>query len=146
MALEPMEVRSTSRTGRDYDFRYCCYYDLLSFFYVFLTGCVEYGRDPGLPELNLNSWCSIDMEYNIRNKKNDIELNFRNFINNKFSNSFIDAKELAIELQKELFGKRSYYYRHSRHEDFMYNNIIMAFNRTIGQIEAGKIPNRTWTN
>ncbi|VDB83523.1 Bgt-20297 [Blumeria graminis f. sp. tritici] len=146
MAVAPLRNGQRSISDWFNDFEYSYIYDLESFFNLFLTGCVEYGRDPDLPTHNLDSWCTKNMRDNIKNKEKDTRYNCKDLISNKFSSSFIDAKELAIDLQKLLFEDGKYYYRHSDDPNLMYNNIIMAFNKTIGEIEAGKIPNRTWTN
>ncbi|VDB83510.1 Bgt-50323 [Blumeria graminis f. sp. tritici] len=146
MSLELLEIMINNSSGWGYRFAFSYHFDLESFFYVFLTGCVEYGRDPSLPALNLDYWCTEDMENNIENKANDINLNFKDFISNKFSSSFIDTKELAMELHEILFGEHKYLYRFSFPNYALYNAMIGAINKTIGNIEAGKVPNRTWTN
>ncbi|VDB83538.1 Bgt-20087 [Blumeria graminis f. sp. tritici] len=130
---------------RNYNFNSSYIFDLESFFYVFLTGCVEYGRDPDLPLHNLNSWREKDVDDTLENKLDDIQTNFENFINTKLSSSFVDFKNLALELRKIMFGNTRYCSKHLCDSNLVYKEMINAFNRTIGQIEAGKISTRFWT-
>ncbi|CCU82826.1 serine/threonine-protein kinase Sgk2, partial [Blumeria hordei DH14] len=60
-------------------------YDLESFFYVFLTGCVEYGRDSDQPRHNLEHWDTGDMDKTLKNKKDDMNRNFKDLVHIKFS-------------------------------------------------------------
>ncbi|CAD6501148.1 BgTH12-01402 [Blumeria graminis f. sp. triticale] len=144
MAIEPLKIAAKNRTERDSNFNSTYLHDLESFFYVFITGCVEYGRDRSIPFHNLDSWCTENMDDNLKNKLDKIESNFKSFINFKFSSSFVDVKNLALELHRLLFGNTRYCHEYSRDSNLMYTRMMMAFNRTIGQIEAGKIPNRMW--
>ncbi|SZF02213.1 unnamed protein product [Blumeria hordei] len=121
-------------------------YVLESFFYVFLAGCVEYGRDSDQPRHNLELWDTGDMDKTLKHKKDDMNRNFKDLVHIKFSSSFIDVKELAFELHKIVFGNPGYHFEHVITERFMHNKMILALNRTIGRIEAGKIPNRMWTD
>ncbi|CAD6501155.1 BgTH12-01409 [Blumeria graminis f. sp. triticale] len=146
MAFGILLCNAGYRSSLNRGFRYYPNYDLESFFYVFLTGCVEYGRDSDQPMHNLDSWDTDDMGDNVENKRNDMEWKFEDLIKIKFSSSFVDVKELAIELHKILFGISGENFGHAVHQYLLYNEIISAFNRTIGLIEAGKIPNRTWTD
>ncbi|CAD6500192.1 BgTH12-04295 [Blumeria graminis f. sp. triticale] len=146
MAIRPLGVIRRPRSRWEEPFERSFHHDLESFFYVFLTGCVEYGRDPGLPRHNLDSWCTNKIEEIIENKYNDVYKNFKDFINIKFSSSFVDTIELAMELRRQLSNGYRTTQEYVDNSDFIYNEMIQAFNKTIGQIEAGKIPNRTWTN
>ncbi|VDB83550.1 Bgt-20767-3 [Blumeria graminis f. sp. tritici] len=145
MALIQVAMWVGNVSKRDYNFNSSYLFDLESFFYVFLTGFVEYGRDPDLPLHNLDSWREKDVDNILRNKYEDIDENFESFINTKFSSSFVDFKNLALELRVILFGNTSYSYKLPRDSDLVYKKIIKAFNKAIGQIEAGKISNRFWT-
>ncbi|VDB83549.1 Bgt-20767-2 [Blumeria graminis f. sp. tritici] len=142
MAIEPLKIAAKNRTERDSNFNSTYLHDLESFFYVFITGCVEYGRDRSIPFHNLDSWCTENMDDNLKNKLDEIESNFKNFINFKFSSSFVDVKNLALELHRLLFGNTRYCHEYSRDSNLMYTRMMMAFNRTIGQIE-GKIAFKT---
>ncbi|CAD6501119.1 BgTH12-01373 [Blumeria graminis f. sp. triticale] len=146
MAFEPLDAikRPKARWNESFECSYSN--DLVSFFNVFLTGCVEYGRDPDLPRMDLDSWCNNRIDENIQNKRNDILENFEELVNKKFSSSFVDAKELGKELQQLLFGLNRKPIEYLQNRYVKYNQIIQAFNKTIGQIEAGKIPNRAWSN
>ncbi|VDB83492.1 Bgt-60033 [Blumeria graminis f. sp. tritici] len=146
MALGALHAATTPRYRGHEPFKRSYDDDLESFFYVFLTGCVEYGRDPDLPMMDLESWCNNKVDENIRNKRNDVTKNFKDLINKRFSSSFVDTIELAKELQELVFGMNRKPIEYLHYHDFLYNETIKAFNKTIGQIEAGKIPNRTWTN
>ncbi|CAD6501118.1 BgTH12-01372 [Blumeria graminis f. sp. triticale] len=146
MALESLYAATAPRY-RDIDnFRRTYRQDLESFFYVFLTGCVEYGRDPDLPRMDLESWCNNKIDENIENKRIDVNENFKDLLNKKFSSSFVDAKELAKELKQLVYRMSAKPIEYLHYHDFLYNETIKAFNKTIGKIEVGKIPNRTWSN
>ncbi|SZF00991.1 unnamed protein product [Blumeria hordei] len=136
MALEPLGVMRRPRSSREEPFERTYCHDLESFLYVFLTGCVEYGRDPGLPRIDLDSWCTNEIDELIENKRNDVLRNFKDMINKKFSSSFVDARELAKELQELIFGNNKKLSEYSSYDDFIYNEIIQAFNKTIGRIEG----------
>ncbi|CAD6501160.1 BgTH12-01414 [Blumeria graminis f. sp. triticale] len=146
MALEVLLCNAGHISSLSADYQHYHKFDLESFFYVFLIGCVEYGRDSDQPMHNLASWDTDNIHRNVENKINDMQWKFEDLINIKFSSSFVDVKDLAIELHKIFFGISGDNFRHAAHENSMYNKMISAFNRTIGQIEAGKIPNRTWTD
>ncbi|VDB83561.1 Bgt-20303, partial [Blumeria graminis f. sp. tritici] len=145
-ALEVLLCNAGHISSLSADYQHYHKFDLESFFYVFLIGCVEYGRDSDQPMHNLASWDTDNIHRNVENKINDMQWKFEDLINIKFSSSFVDVKDLAIELHKIFFGISGDNFRHAAHENSMYNKMISAFNRTIGQIEAGKIPNRTWTD
>ncbi|EPQ64241.1 hypothetical protein BGT96224_3609B [Blumeria graminis f. sp. tritici 96224] len=136
MAFEPLDAikRPKARWNESFECSYSN--DLVSFFNVFLTGCVEYGRDPDLPRMDLDSWCNNRIDENIQNKRNDILENFEELVNKKFSSSFVDAKELGKELQQLLFGLNRKPIEYLQNRYVKYNQIIQAFNKTIGQIEG----------
>ncbi|VDB83544.1 Bgt-20078 [Blumeria graminis f. sp. tritici] len=145
IALEQVMIEIGNISERDYNFNSSYLYDLESFFYVFLKGFVEYGRDPDLPLHNLDSWQTGYLYDILRKKLEDIESNYENFINTKLSSSFVDVKNLALELRKIMFGNTTYCYKYPRDSNLIYKEMIKAFNKAIGQIEAGKISNRFWT-
>ncbi|VDB83524.1 Bgt-20087-2 [Blumeria graminis f. sp. tritici] len=145
MAIIQVAMWVGNEDKRDYNFNSSYLFDLESFFYVFLTGFVEYGRDPDLPLHNLDSWREKNVDNILRNKCEDIDENFEIFINTKFSSSFVDFKNLALELRIILFGNTRYSYKLPRDSDLVYKEMTNAFNRMIGKIEAGKISNRFWT-
>ncbi|SZF02210.1 unnamed protein product [Blumeria hordei] len=146
MACEVLQCHAEHRSGSMIDYLNYHNYDLQSFFYVFLTGCVEYGRDRDQRRCHLEQWNTDNMHVNLDNKKDDMKRNFKNLVGIKFSSSFIDVKELAFELHKILFGIFRIKSRNFILVDSLHNEMILALNRTIGQIEAGKIPNRMWTD
>ncbi|EPQ65346.1 Bgt-3608, partial [Blumeria graminis f. sp. tritici] len=136
MAIRPLGVIRRPRSRWEEPFERSFHHDLESFFYVFLTGCVEYGRDPGLPRHNLDSWCTNKIEEIIENKYNDVYKNFKDFINIKFSSSFVDTIELAMELRRQLSNGYRTTQEYVDNSDSIYNEMIQAFNKTIGQIEG----------
>ncbi|CAD6501132.1 BgTH12-01386 [Blumeria graminis f. sp. triticale] len=138
MAIIQVAMWVGNEDKRDYNFNSSYLFDLESFFYVFLTGFVEYGRDPDLPLHNLDSWREKNVDNILRNKCEDIDENFEIFINTKFSSSFVDFKNLALELRIILFGNTRYSYKLPRDSDLVYKEMTNAFNRMIGKIE-GKI-------
>ncbi|CCU83174.1 serine/threonine-protein kinase Sgk2 [Blumeria hordei DH14] len=136
MALQPLDLIRRPRFLREEPFKRSYFHDLESFLYVFLTGCVEYGRDPGLPRIDLDSWCKNEIDELIKSKRNDVLKNFKDLISKKFSSSFVDARELAKELQELIFGDDKKLSEYSSYDHFIYNEIIQAFNKTIGRIEG----------
>ncbi|VDB83514.1 Bgt-50317 [Blumeria graminis f. sp. tritici] len=136
MALKQVEMWVGNIDDRDYNFNSSYIFDLESFFYVFLTGCVEYGRDPDLPLHNLNSWRAKYIDDTLQNKLEDINENFENFINTKLSSSFVDIRNLALKLRKIMFGNAEDCYEYVCNSNLVYKEMINAFNRTIGKIEG----------
>ncbi|SZF02221.1 unnamed protein product [Blumeria hordei] len=145
MALKQLMMWVGNITKCDYNFDSSYIYDLESFFYLFLIGCVEYGRDPSLRLYNLKSWREKCVDDSLANKLEDIDENYEKFIKTKFSSSFVDVKYLALKLRKIMFGNGRYCYQHVRDSNLVYKEMMKALNMTIGQIEAGKISNRFWT-
>ncbi|VDB93310.1 Bgt-50431 [Blumeria graminis f. sp. tritici] len=120
-------------------------HDLESFFYVFLVGCVCYGRDPAAVKDHFNHWCSSGSLSNQGAKMADVGLNLQIRIIDKFSPCFNGIKELAFELRQILFGINGNFYDTLRDISILYDPIITAFLKTIKKIDDGIIRNETIT-
>ncbi|VDB88723.1 Bgt-50276 [Blumeria graminis f. sp. tritici] len=134
MALERLEYAAKTENSitRTY------YHDLESFFYVFLTGCIEYERREN-PKVvvNLQSWCEENIKENFKGKRSDMTY-FETDILPKFSNNFDDLKELARKLHKILFGDGQVNFGTPIEYEPVYRDMIGAFDEVIALIR-GKI-------
>ncbi|SZF06365.1 unnamed protein product [Blumeria hordei] len=120
-------------------------HDLESFFYVFLVGCVCYGRDSAEYQNYFNGWYSCGPLLNQAVKMADIGMNFEIRITDNFSPCFNGIKELAFELRQILFGVNYTFYDTPRYSSELYDPIITAFLKTIKKIDDGIIRNETIT-
>ncbi|CAD6502907.1 BgTH12-02581 [Blumeria graminis f. sp. triticale] len=138
MALERLEYAAKTENSitRTY------YHDLESFFYVFLTGCIEYERREN-PKVvvNLQSWCEENIKENFKGKRSDMTY-FETDILPKFSNNFDDLKELARKLHKILFGDGQVNFGTPIEYEPVYRDMIGAFDEVIALIRGGIILNK----
>ncbi|CCU78912.1 serine/threonine-protein kinase Sgk2 [Blumeria hordei DH14] len=111
-------------------------HDLESFFYVFLVGCVCYGRDSAEYQNHFNNWCSSSPLLNQGAKIADTGMNFQLRIIDNFSPCFNGIKELALELRQILFGIHDIFYDTPRDSSVLYDPIITAFINTIKKIDG----------
>ncbi|VDB89345.1 Bgt-51081 [Blumeria graminis f. sp. tritici] len=136
MAIELLKNMSENK----YSIKKSCRYDLESFFYVFLVGCLRYGR-PSLEPANLNGWYTDDLSQNYHTKRTDITENFETNIIDCFSPSFDAVKDLARDLSKILFGSNLDQFISRPNSVELYSPIIYAFKNVITQIDEGQIKN-----
>jgi hypothetical protein len=135
MAIEVLE-------GKGHTYRH----DLESFFYVFVWMCIRYGYEvtggqkPNKlirPKTNiLRGWYTGIYTEIARNKVGDMDKNrFENVIV-EFAPKFENLKPLARELRNVLFPIRDgAIFTGTFHDhDIMYDRMITAFNRAIGQL------------
>ncbi|VDB83600.1 Bgt-51685 [Blumeria graminis f. sp. tritici] len=115
---------------------YC--HDLESFFYVFLTGCIEYELVPQSKSYDLQNWCTSKLDKKKKKKKASHINNFEKIVLKKFTPSFVGLKELAKTLRMILFGKYGNDFGTPHDCRPMYYEIIKSFNKTIEQI-TGKV-------
>ncbi|VCU40452.1 Bgt-51750 [Blumeria graminis f. sp. tritici] len=120
-------------------------HDLESFFYVFLMGCVCYGRDSDSHDKHFIEWCSSIPSRNQGAKLLDIGMYFQARIIDNFSPHFNGIKELAFELRNIIFGENALSFDTPRQSAVLYDPIITAFLKTLEKINNGIIRNKTWT-
>ncbi|SZF05442.1 unnamed protein product [Blumeria hordei] len=123
-----------------YSIKKSCRYDLESFFYVFLVGCLRYGR-PSLDPANLNGCYTDDLATNYATKRQDITTGFEKNIIDRFSQSFDAVKGLARDLRKILFGRNIDQFISRPNSVELYDPVIQAFKNVITQIDEGRIKN-----
>ncbi|CAD6500180.1 BgTH12-04283 [Blumeria graminis f. sp. triticale] len=119
----------------NYSINKSCRYDLESFFYVFLMGCLRYGCSSVRPEY-LKSWYTNNTSLNYFKKKGDIIQNFEKNILEHFSSSFESVKDMAKELRKILFGENLDQFASTPNSGQLYAPIIRAFKNVITQIDG----------
>ncbi|CAD6502693.1 BgTH12-05283 [Blumeria graminis f. sp. triticale] len=136
MAIELLKNMSENK----YSIKKSCRYDLESFFYVFLVGCLRYGR-PSSEPANLNGWYTDDLSTNYNTKRSDITVRFETNIIDHFSPSFDAVKDLARDLRKILFGSNLDQFISRPNSVELYDPIITAFKNVITQIDEGHITN-----
>ncbi|CAD6502790.1 BgTH12-05380 [Blumeria graminis f. sp. triticale] len=136
MAIELLKNMSEDK----YSIKKSCRYDLESFFYVFLVGCLRYGR-PSSEPANLNGWYTDDLLTNYNTKRIDITVGFEKNIIDHFSPSFDAVKELARDFRKILFGSNLDQFISKPNSVELYDPIIHAFKNVITQIDEGHIKN-----
>ncbi|VDB89851.1 Bgt-50821, partial [Blumeria graminis f. sp. tritici] len=74
------------------------------FFKVFLAGCIEYEyRKESETKIDLQNWCTENILMNFSTKYSGITILKDTFLES-FSPSFLDLKDLAINLRTILFG------------------------------------------
>ncbi|CCU82213.1 serine/threonine-protein kinase Sgk2 [Blumeria hordei DH14] len=132
-----IELLSNMSEG-NYSIEKSCRYDLESFFYVFLNGCLQYGCSREKPEY-LKTWYTNNSSLNYLKKKQDIIENFETNILNHFSSSFDSVKDLARNLRKILFGENLEQFASTPDSGQLYAPIICAFKNVIRQIDEGHI-------
>ncbi|VCU40323.1 Bgt-50971, partial [Blumeria graminis f. sp. tritici] len=91
MALE--RLKNFSLTGEV--IRRTCRHDLESFFYVFIVGCIEYGKVSESKDNSLNDWCRKDLKMNFMCKAYYV---MSSEMLEKFTPSFEGLKGLGIIL------------------------------------------------
>ncbi|VDB88382.1 Bgt-50112, partial [Blumeria graminis f. sp. tritici] len=109
-------------------------HDLESFFYVFVVGCMCYGRERKSEPKHLEKWSTESARSNYESKQSDIIQHFDTMILGYFSPAFDGVKKLAENLRKILFGQNIDQFGIVESSDDLYNPIISAFNETIGEI------------
>ncbi|SZF00954.1 unnamed protein product [Blumeria hordei] len=135
MALERLEY--AAKYGKFITRTY--FHDLESFFYVFLTGCIQYERDDKLKEvIYLQRWCNEDLDENFSGKQYDMD-NFEKKIVSRFSTNFDCMKKLARELRKILFVTDKAIFGTPDEYEPVYRDMIRAFDEVIAQIRDGTI-------
>ncbi|CAD6502857.1 BgTH12-05446 [Blumeria graminis f. sp. triticale] len=107
---------------------------LESFFYVFIVGCMSYGRKSAPGHLRYwhyanNSICCTSKESNIIN-------HFQEQILNYFTPVFECVQELALSLRQILFEDKSVGYGTPEDPNVLYDPIIRAFDDTIRKLDA----------
>ncbi|CAD6503704.1 BgTH12-03362 [Blumeria graminis f. sp. triticale] len=134
MALERLEY--AAETGKSITRTY--FHDLESFFYVFLTGCIEYERrEKSKVVVDLLRWCVEDVDSNLNNKRSDMDY-FQKRITPKFTTNFDGLKDFAWKLRKILFGDCQVNFGTPIEYEPVYRDMIGAFDEVIAQIR-GKI-------
>ncbi|CAD6501084.1 BgTH12-06783 [Blumeria graminis f. sp. triticale] len=111
-------------------------HDLESFFYVFLVGCVCYGRDTNSHEKHFDNWCSSIPIINQALKMGDVSENFQERIIDEFSPCFNGLKGLAFELRHIIFRNDGNFFDTPRDSAVLYEPIIAAFLNTIEKINS----------
>ncbi|SZE99840.1 unnamed protein product [Blumeria hordei] len=134
MAIELLRNMSEG----NYSIEKSCRYDLESFFYVFLNGCLQYGCSSEKPEY-LGSWYTNNTSLRYFTKREDIIEYFETDILNHFSSSFDSVKDLARNLRKILFGENLEQFASTPDSGQLYAPIIHAFKNFITQIDEGHI-------
>lgn len=138
MALERLLSAATS--GRTIKRTY--FHDLESFFYIFLVGCVEYEYCDGSKRLDsMRYWATKSKTINFSTKYTLVSI-LDDTSSHGFTPSFLDLKDLAINLRTILFGEEGINFQTPDDHEPIYRNMIMAFNQTIEQIKNGTIPDR----
>ncbi|VCU39387.1 Bgt-20073 [Blumeria graminis f. sp. tritici] len=134
MAIELLRNMSEG----NYSIKKSCRYDLESFFYVFLMGCLRYGCLSVNSEY-LKSWYTNNTSLNYFKKKGDIIENFETNILKHFPSSFDSVKDLARDLRKILFGENLEQFASTSNSAQLYAPIISAFKNIITQIDGMKL-------
>ncbi|SZF01177.1 unnamed protein product [Blumeria hordei] len=120
---------------RKYSIKKSCRYDLESFFYVFLVGCLRYGR-PSTKPANLSGLYTDGLAMNYYMKRKDITVGFEKNILDHFSPSFDAVKGLARDLREILFGSNLDQFISRPNSMELYDPIIRAFKNVITQIDG----------
>ena len=133
MAIEV--VRMAFRDNQR-DLEHTYRHDLESFFYVFLSICVNYGWPPGKKpkEDPFRRWYVGSYEDMVGAKRGDMERGgFRTDLLSKFSPGFGCAKELAMNLRDLLFLKEAELRTGTpiAYESVLYDQMIGAFDKAI---------------
>ena len=137
MAIEvvKMAFRDNQR-----DLEHTYRHDLESFFYVFLSVCVNYGWPAGRrpKEDPFRRWYVGSYEDIVIAKTGDMERgSFRTNLRSKFSPKFICARELAMDLRDLLFlrGDELRVGTPDGDESILYNQVVGAFDRAIESLD-----------